>query len=125
MNSTRAIFKGLRLAKIHLVLAAVVVVMVLALPTTVANASRDTPGPGATDSQMPPPQEGNELEGDSELPWLFAVFIVTWAAFFGYAFIMSRRQREMRREIETLRLALLETEREGPTDGPVSNPSVD
>ena len=125
MNSTRATSNGPGLAKSRLVLAVAVVVVILALPISVAGAYQDTPGPSITDNSMAPPQEGNELEGDSELPWLFAVFIVTWAAFFGYAFIMSRRQREMRREIETLRLALLETEREGPTDGPVSNPSVD
>ena len=106
-------------------LAVAVVVVILALPISVAGAYQDTPGSGITDNLAAPPQEGNELEGDSELPWLFAVFIVTWAAFFGYTFIMSRRQREMRREIETLRLALLEREREEPAAGPGSNPSGD
>ena len=125
MNSTRAIFKGLGLANSQLVLAVAVVVVVLAVPGAVADASQDTPGPGMTDTQTAPPQVGDEPEGDAELPWLFAVFIVTWAAFFGYTFIMSRRQREMRREIETLRLALLEREREEPTAGPVSKPSGD
>ena len=43
---------------------------------------------------------------DSELPWLFAVFFITWAAFFGYILVMSRRQRDMRREIDALRRAL-------------------
>ena len=44
--------------------------------------------------------------GEAELPWLFAVYAITWAAFFGYVFIMSRRQREMQREIDTLKRAL-------------------
>ena len=44
--------------------------------------------------------------GESELPWLFAVYAITWAAFFGYIFFMSRRQREMQREIDALRHAL-------------------
>ena len=50
--------------------------------------------------------------GESELPWLFAVYIITWAAFFGYVFAMSRRQREMRREIEVMRRVLEERERQ-------------
>lgn len=46
------------------------------------------------------------LRGESELPWLFAVYIITWAAFFGYIFVVSRRQREMRSEIEALKRAV-------------------
>jgi len=46
--------------------------------------------------------------GESELPWLFAVYIITWAAFFGYTFVMSQRQREMRREIDLLRRVMAE-----------------
>lgn len=49
-----------------------------------------------------------QARGESELPWLFAVYIITWAAFFGYVFVMSRRQREMRAEIEALKRALAE-----------------
>ncbi len=37
------------------------------------------------------------------LPYVFAVYTVTWAAFFAYAFYMGRRQRELRRQIEELR----------------------
>ena len=48
--------------------------------------------------------------GESELPWLFAVYIITWAAFFGYTFVMSQRQREMRREIDILRRVITERE---------------
>ena len=47
-----------------------------------------------------------QARGEAELPWLFAVYAITWAAFFGYVFVMSRRQREMQREIETLKRAL-------------------
>ncbi len=54
-----------------------------------------------------------QARGESELPWLFAVYIITWAAFFGYAFVMSQRQREMRREIDILRRVI--TERESRT----------
>ena len=37
------------------------------------------------------------------LPFLFAVFMVTWAAFFGYVFYMVRRERELRRDVEALK----------------------
>ena len=47
-----------------------------------------------------------QQRGEAELPWLFAVYAITWAAFFGYVFIMSRRQREMQREIDALNRAL-------------------
>ena len=40
------------------------------------------------------------------LPYLFAVYAVTWAAFFVYVFFVSRRQHEMEREIYELRQAL-------------------
>ncbi|MBI2170650.1 MAG: CcmD family protein [Chloroflexi bacterium] len=43
------------------------------------------------------------MPGESNLPFLFAVYTVSWLAFFAYAFFMSRRQRELRREIEELR----------------------
>ncbi len=72
------------------------------------------PGPDqATQVALEAPQQGEgDLEGESELPWLFAVFFITWAVFFGYVFVMSRRQREMQREIEALRSALAEKERQ-------------
>ena len=49
---------------------------------------------------------------EANLPFLFAVYILTWAGFFGYAFYMSRRQRDMRRDIEALRQALRERQDE-------------
>jgi CcmD family protein len=67
---------------------------------------------------MPLQQEPAEPEGESELPWLFAVFFITWAVFFGYAFVMSRRQREMKREIEALKEALAARERQSLQSGP-------
>ena len=50
---------------------------------------------------------------EANLPFLFAVYIITWAAFFAYAFYVSRRQREMRREIEALKRALEDREPNG------------
>ncbi len=48
------------------------------------------------------------------LPYLFAAYAVTWVGFFVYMFFMSRRQREMEREIEELRQEL--EERENPDE---------
>jgi len=39
----------------------------------------------------------------TNLPFLFAAFAVTWIAFFTYAFFVSRRQQELRKEIAELR----------------------
>ena len=50
------------------------------------------------------------------LPYLFAAYAVTWVGFFVYMFFMSRRQREMEREIEELRQEL--EERENPDESP-------
>ena len=61
------------------------------------------------ESPLAPQQQ---LKGESELPWLFAVYIITWAAFFGYVFVMSRRQREMGREIEALKRAVADRQRQ-------------
>ncbi len=50
---------------------------------------------------------------EANLPYLFAVFITTWLAFFGYVFYMSRRQREMQREIDELKRAISERDSSG------------
>ena len=48
-----------------------------------------------------------EAPGESNLGFLFAGFAVVWIAFFAYVFYMSRRERELRREIDELRQQLL------------------
>ena len=57
---------------------------------------------------LAPAQESSGPEAN--LPFLFAVYIITWAAFFGYVFYVSRRQRELQNEIRDLRRALEERE---------------
>ena len=57
-----------------------------------------------------PAQQSGDPEAN--LPFLFAVFIITWAAFFAYVFYVSRKQREMQAEIEALKLALEERDRQ-------------
>ena len=44
------------------------------------------------------------------LQFLFVAYTITWAAFFGYSYFMSRKQRELRREIDALRHRLDEGE---------------
>ncbi len=48
----------------------------------------------------------------ANLPFLFAAFTVDWVAFFVYAFFVSRRQQELRKEIAELRSALEQREPE-------------
>ena len=97
------------LLAIILTLATVIVMVAQTAPAEAAESTSTEVGKHAV---LPPPQVDDDMEGESELPWLFAVFFVTWAAFFGYVFVMSRRQREMRREIDALRGVLARRERD-------------
>jgi len=40
--------------------------------------------------------------------YLFAAFTIIWAMIFGYVFSLSRRQRQLRREIDSLKESLRE-----------------
>ena len=64
---------------------------------------------------IPAAQEGTGPEAN--LPFLFAVYIITWAAFFGYVFYESRRRREMQGEIDALKRALEARDRETDDEG--------
>jgi len=48
----------------------------------------------------------NHTEGEEFLPFLFAVFAVTWVAFFVYVFFMTRKQADLTREIDALRQSI-------------------
>lgn len=50
----------------------------------------------------------SDAKPEANLPYLFGVYTVTWIAFFAYAFYMTRRQRDLRREIDELRRTLEE-----------------
>ena len=63
----------------------------------------------------------HEDDPEANLPFLFAVYTITWVVFFIYVFFMSRKQQELHREIEGLRQALEEQERSG--DGPAGTTS--
>ena len=47
-----------------------------------------------------------ESNPEANLPYLLGVYTITWLAFFAYAFYITRRQRELRRQIDELRLQL-------------------
>jgi CcmD family protein len=49
-------------------------------------------------------RESGKLE--TNLSYLFAIYTVTWVAFFAYVFLLSRRQRDLQREIARLKAAL-------------------
>ena len=70
----------------------------------------------ASDEAAPRAYQAQVLaqEGDSDpeahLPFLFAVYRTTVGGFFAYAFAMSRRQREMQRELDALKAAIIDKE---------------
>ena len=47
--------------------------------------------------------EGHSAPGESNLGFLRAGLLIAWGGFFTYAFYLSRKTREMRREINELR----------------------
>jgi CcmD family protein len=49
-------------------------------------------------------RESGKLE--TSLGFLFAVFAVTWAGFFAYIFFVSRKQRELRKELARLKASI-------------------
>ena len=104
MLNTRRIV--IALAALVALCAAVVSVSALADGAYVSAAD----GAGALVAADESPDLPQQRRGEAELPWLFAVYAITWAAFFGYVFVMSRRQREMRAEIAALKRALAERE---------------
>ena len=58
---------------------------------------------GVADASFPEgPMTQNEGP-ESNLKFLFAVFFITWLAFFAYVFFLSRRLKSMKQEINDLR----------------------
>ena len=70
------------------------------------------PGSAGSAQQDISAQATNAESSDPEanLPFLFAVYTVTWAIFFVYLYYLSQRQRNLRREVEELRQLLAERE---------------
>ena len=98
-------------ARTRLTTLGAVIVMIVVAALSVVSVVGAYEGPLQVTSQASAPaQEGGGPEAN--LPFLFAVYIITWAAFFAYVFYVSRRQRELRNEIETLKRALEERDRQ-------------
>ena len=53
-------------------------------------------------------QEEGSGDPEANLPFLFAVFIITWALFFAYVVYMTLKRRALEREMEALRAVIAE-----------------
>lgn len=98
-----------RRRQLGLVLLAVALLVALLAPGAPAHATDSLPAQTQA-SDYPAAQDS---EPEANLPYLFAVFIITWLAFFGYVFYMSRRQREMQREIDDLKRVISQRDSQG------------
>ena len=85
----------------------VAMILFLAMPGGEARASSETERPTISSGQLSPQEDGT-TDPEANLPALFAVYTITWAGFFAFVLVMSKRQREMRREIDLLKTALNE-----------------
>ena len=52
--------------------------------------------------------EAQQNDPEANLKYLFAVFFLVWALFFGYIFFLSRRLKEMRNEVTMLKKIISE-----------------
>lgn len=43
---------------------------------------------------------------DKNLPFLFAVYTIIWIVLFGYIFFLARKNRELRKEVDSLKGSL-------------------
>ena len=85
------------------VLAALLLVLIPA--ATAAFASSD---PIVTAAALSAEENTNP---NTNLGYLFAVYIITWSGFFAYIFIVSQRQRALERQIDDLKKLLGEKQR--------------
>ena len=65
---------------------------------------------GRGEAQVDVVAQEQDSDPEANLPFLFAVYIITWGGFFAYAFAMSRRQREMQRELDALKTVIADKE---------------
>ena len=93
--------------------------VVLLIVSAIFLSSAAIPAMAQTDTQDQATTAPATRDPEANLPFLFAVYAVTWVAFFAYLYYLSQRQQNLRRELEELREALSERERQagGPTRG--------
>ncbi len=113
-NCTRRRRSGAR-AVLALAVLALALAALVAPPAALASGAPDAPD-AQGEVRLQAPEEGS---GDPEanLPFLFAVFIITWALFFAYVGYMTLKRRAMEREIEALRASIAERDA-APSPGP-------
>jgi len=58
---------------------------------------------------------GQSAPGESNLDFLLAGTALAWAGFFSYAFYLSRRNKEIRRELDELRERLADRDKQPPS----------
>ena len=83
-----------------------IIVAGLLLSSEVSASSSDLQDNNLMEEVSPEDKDVGSSEAKANLPYLFAVFMITWAGFFGYVFVMTRRRRELLREIESLKTIL-------------------
>ena len=100
------------------VVALVAAILVLAAVSSPQSAEASSVGVEAVVQDAPVHAAMVQERGpEANLPYLFAVFFITWAGFFAYVFYSSRRQRQMEREIETLKSILNDRGQAAPDGG--------
>ncbi|MBM3946335.1 MAG: CcmD family protein [SAR202 cluster bacterium] len=63
-----------------------------------------------------PVAQPQQAPGESNLPYLFVVYLVTWLVFFAYAFYMNRKQQALQRDLDALRKQFEDGDRQrGPS----------
>lgn len=91
-------------AALALALAAVLLAaMILPAITLAAEESEPVPVEQGQHFQI---EDNTSGEPDANLPFLFAVFIITWGLFFAYVIYMTLKQRRMQAEIDALSAVL-------------------
>ena len=106
-NFTRPPRSGVRLGRATVALVALLLLAV-ALAAPAAALAYDGPVDTAAGRTVQGAEHGDSAGNpEANLPFLFAVFIVTWAMFFAYVAYMARKQRSMQQEIEILRASVL------------------
>ena len=61
-------------------------------------------------AEFPTANETQQNGPEANLKYLFAVFFLVWAFFFGYTFFLSRRLKEMKNEVAVLKKIISEKE---------------
>ena len=110
--------KQLIMERTALVVLIVIAIAVLAFADLEASDDRGWQKGGQNTIGLP--QEGQSGDSEENLTYLFAVYIITWGGFFAYMFMVSRRQKELQRDVMVLKQLVSDREdafSNGPRSG--------